>query len=1041
MNWEKFKRRTALLLSVLMVSGVLTVPMGVYADDADTAAVAEPAEQAAAVTGVTANGMQYSASYDAEFMKRLVDAESYRKYINLYKNVPTAEDTVVITPDDLNEELTTASHSLIDASAVSDKHAYGDAVPQGKVLMTGREGNTVFDVDVPKTGMYSIRITYGSVVDRDDTTEISTTIERMIYIDDELPFSEARYIYFPRYWEYEYDFAEDGSPLRDEEGFLQFQHDKNGNDTRPRRWEVAMWQTYYVRDWLGYEIDPLQFHFTAGHHTLTLVSNREDMVIASIELYPYEKEPDYDDWLADMKAKGVEEITDVDTVRIQAENPSYISVQNIIPGNDRTSSLTEPQDPAVIKYNLLDNSTVNNWMKYKVTVPKSGLYSVSFRFRQNSLIGMFTSRRLKINGEVQYREASYLRFNYETGFQQTFANDGEHEQLLFYLEEGDNVVELEIVLGYMVRFVYEIEQLIEELNDAYQTMLMITGPVPDTYRDYGFGRLCPEAVDAIAKGADTLTDIQKELTEVTGETGDMSNALEMYAELLEKMAKNEYEIAPNFLTFKNYIISLSDWLYNALSQPLKLDYFEIGSVDRELPRATATTLQRLAFEGRAFIASFSMDYTTIGFKDDASTLENDVIEMWAVADRESMLIQRYIVDNYFTPQSHISLRIKVITAGLTEAILAGIGPDVSFMDTVNTITWGMRTAILPLEEMDGFTELMAEFPAALMDKLTMVGQDNIPHTYGIPTTLTFAMAFFRTDVLSELGLDIPDSWTDLYSVISTLGYNNLQVAIPTGLVGTEIFLYQKEGGNVFRDDGKCINLDTNISLSAFKELCEMFTKYSSPVAYNDISRFRTGEFPIMVQEDAITIYNQLMGFYELRGMWQMTPIIGTLYEDGTINRTTFCNTNAMIMPRDGYDADVVWQYVRWYCGADSQTRQAREAIAVSQPTNKFSTANLSALLSQKWTTQEREAITAAVNNLIGIPEYPGAYIVPTYVQFAFLNAYNLGMDPSEAMLDEIIDINKEISRKRGEFGLEAYEVSYGNQVNEQSDAENSGSGN
>ena len=1041
MNFEKFKRRVALLLCALMVLGVLTAPMGVYADG-DDAPVSATLSDGQSASGTGKNGMQYSASYDAEFMKRLVDAESYRKYVTLYKNVPTATDTVTITPSDLNEELTTATHSLVDASAVSDKHAYGGDVPTGKVLLTGREGNTVFDVDIPKTGMYSIRVTYGSIVDRSDTTEISTTIERMIYIDDVLPFSEARYIYFPRFWEYEYDFDADGSPLRDEEGFLQFPHDKNGNDTRPRRWEVAMWQTYYVRDWLGYEIDPLKFYFSEGHHQITFVSNREEMVIASIELYPYEEEPAYEDWLADMKAKGVEEINDVDTVRIQAENPTYISVQNIIPGNDRTSSLTEPQDPAVIKYNLLDNSTVNNWMKYKVTVPKTGLYSISFRFRQNSLIGMFTSRRLKVNGEVQFREASYLRFNYETGFQQQFATDGEEEKLLFYLEEGENTIELEIVLGYMVRFVYRIEQLIEELNDAYQTMLMITGPVPDTYRDYGFGRLCPEAVNAIAKGADTLNDIKKELTELTGETGDMSNALEMYSELFEKMARNEYEIAPNFITFKNYIISLSDWLYQALSQPLKLDYFEVGAVERELPRATATTLQRLGFEGRAFIASFSMDYTTIGFKDDASTLENDVIEMWAIADRESMLIQRYIVDNYFTPYSHISLRIKVITAGLTEAILAGIGPDVSFMDTVNTITWGMRTAILPLEEMDGFDELMQEFPSAMMDKLTMVGQDNIPHTYGIPTTLVFSMAFFRTDVLSELGLEIPDSWNDLYSVISTLGYNNLQVAIPTGLVGTELFLFQKEGGALYRDDGKCINLDTNVSLSAFKELCEMFTKYSSPIVYNDISRFRTGEFPIMIQEDAITIYNQLMTFYELRGMWQMTPVIGTLYEDGTVNRTTIANTNAMIMPRDGYDSDVVWQYVRWYCGSDSQTRQAREAIAVSQPTNKFSTANLSALLSQKWTAQEREAVTVAVNNLVGVPEYPGAYIVPTYVQFAFLNAYNQGMEPASAMLDEIIDINKEISRKRGEFGLEAYEVSYGNQVREQSEAaEASGSGN
>ena len=136
--------------------------------------------------------------------------------------------------------------------------------------------------------------------------------------------------------------------------------------------------------------------------------------------------------------------------------------------------------------------------------------------------------------------------------------------------------------------------------------------------------------------------------------------------------------------------------------------------------------------------------------------------------------------------------------------------------------------------------------------------------------------------------------------------------------------------------------------------------------------------------------------------------------------------------RGGENPEIAWEYVKWYCGADSQTRQARESVAVSQPTNKFSTANIEALLSQKWTDEEREAIKAQIDNLVGVPEYPGSYILTTYVQFAFLNAYNLGMDPAEAMLDEVLDMNKEISRKREDFGLEAYDVSYGNQVKEQS---------
>ncbi|MDD6265432.1 MAG: extracellular solute-binding protein [Clostridia bacterium] len=1077
MDYANIRKTISFFLAVIMAVGVMAVPFSVSADEgsdstemtAETAlGTTDPAEAVEEATledvsllttpteVAVQDDSQYTATYDEETLKKMLGAPSYNEYTELHGNAPRPDRLITITPDDLLKEQCTSEVKIIKAEDIMTTNFYTgektvatgvyEDAPTGDAVYSSASGNTVFKVNIPETGNYSMRITYTTdtsllAQEQDDiSSEIPTTIERMIYIDDELPFTEARYLYFPRVWEYEYQTDDDGNFITADvdtlDGYngrvLTFPKDKNGNDTRPRRWEVVKWQTYYVRDWLGYEMDPLQFYFTEGEHTVTLVSNREAMVISKIELYKYEEEKPYEEWLKDMKASGVKEIKDATPVKIQFENPKYISVQNIIPSNDRTSSLSEPQDPAVIKYNYLDNGTVNNWMLYDVEVPETGLYSISFRFRQNSLIGMFTSRRMRVNGEVQYREASFLRFKFNTAFQTSYATDGEQE-FLIYLEKGVNQIQFEVVVGQMCEFIYDIEQMIDKLNDAYQTMLMITGPVPDTYRDYGFGRLCPEAIDTIAQAADLLYEIKDKINEMTGETSDNANALESYADLFKEMATNEYEIAPNFISFKNFIISLSDWLYSVLAQPVKLDYFIVGDVNEELPDPIPSSFQRMGFEIKAFFASFSMDYTTIGFRDDAATAYTDVIEMWAVADRETMLIQRYIVDNYFTPQEKISLRIKVITAGLQEAILAGIGPDVSFLDTTNTITFGMRTALMPLEGYDGFDELMKEYPEAMTQKLTMVGKaagdtEFKEHAYGIPTTLVFPMAFFRIDVLEELGIKIPDSWDELYDNMQTLGNKNLEVGVPTGLVGTELFLYQLEGGDIWSEDGYSTGLDTNVALSAFQSICEMFTKYSSPYAY-DITRFRTGEVPIMVIDDSIAVYNQLMTFYELRGLWKMTPVIGTKNEDGTINRTAVANTQAMIMPRgnsEGGHDEIVWRFMRWYCGTDSQTRQARETIAVGQPTSKYSTANIEALLAQKWTEEERTAVRSAVNNLVATKEYPGAYIIPTYLQFAFQDAVNNGSDPSSALLDQILDINKEITRKRKEFGLDAHEISYGN---------------
>ena len=65
-----------------------------------------------------------------------------------------------------------------------------------------------------------------------------------------------------------------------------------------------------------------------------------------------------------------------------------------------------------------------------------------------------------------------------------------------------------------------------------------------------------------------------------------------------------------------------------------------------------------------------------------------------------------------------------------------------------------------------------------------------------------------------------------------------------------------------------------------------------------------------------------------------------------------------------------------------------------------------------------------MNNLNSIQNYPGSYIYSRYMKFAFLDAYNNGADPYEAMMSYIPTINDEIKRKRDEFGLKTAESAY-----------------
>ncbi len=1003
------------ILSVFLLTAMLagsTLP--VLAADGDTGGAAAngtssdgagTGESAASDTSDETYGFGYS--YTKDEVLKFMDADSYMVYSERYANVPRGTDTIVIEGGSYDASQTDAEVEVLDEF-------------EGKtnVIKTSDTGSTSWKVVIPKTGKYAISVEYYNL------KGTNTTIERMLYIDGKLPFSETRYLYFPRTWEYEYQYDDDGNKT--------FEKDMNGNDVRPVRNEVYQWRDYYIRDWVGYTMDPFEFYLEAGEHTLTLDANREPMAISKITIYPFEEAPSYEEKLAEWKSAGLTEISLDEGIRIEGEQPTTISMQSMFPANDRTSALTQPQDPARIRYNILDYDKCNMFATYTVTVPEDGLYRLAVRYRQNAQIGMFSSRRVYINDEVQFYEAERLRFMYNTSFQsQVFGDDT--QDYLFYLKAGENTITFEAVLGDMIDYVYEIDNMVDELYSAYQLILMITGPSPDTNRDYGFSRIAGSAILTLAKSSARLYEMVDELVEITGEKGDQVNTLETAALLFKQMSQDEYKIAGNFTAFKNYIVMLSNWMYTALSQPLKLDCFEILGTEGDAPQNVATFNEAAWFEVKAFVMSFFMDYTTIGFKREEENEEyDDYITMWANSDRETMLITRRIIDSSFTPQYNIGVTIKVITAGIEQAVLAGIGPDVyPDMATTNVITWGLRTAAEPLNDYEGFDEICEVIAPAALKTCTLYDV-----TYAIPRTMDFPMMFYRLDILAELGLEIPETWDELYDIMSVLQNKKLEVGLPTGLNGLSLFLFQ-QGIDLYADDGWRINLDSHEALSAFESYMGFFQMYSSPVSW-DTSRFRTGEIAIMVSSSettttstssSITIYNELMNYVELRGLWEMGPMLATVVEndDGTqsLNYSSVVTTLGMIIPRGANNPESSWKYIRWYASTDTQQRYLNESIATATvPTQKVNTANVEVYLNQPWTSGEYKAVSKQLQQLAGITEYPGHYIVPTYVKNAFYEVYNTGADASNAMLDRIYDINREISRKRQEFGMDAYDVSY-----------------
>ena len=524
----------------------------------------------------------------------------------------------------------------------------------------------------------------------------------------------------------------------------------------------------------------------------------------------------------------------------------------------------------------------------------------------------------------------------------------------------------------------------------------------------------PNTIKTMLIESKNLYTVSNLITELCGEKGSQTATLDKVAFLLKRMGGDEDEIAPNLKNLKTYIGTLGTWLNTVRSQPLRLDYILIQPKDNAMPKANASFGEAVWFELRSFLASFTTDYSTMG----ATAVNGDTatsIEVWTTEGRDQAKILKNLVSNDFTPDTEIGVDVKLVAAGtLLPSVLSGQGPD-AFLGCggVDVINYAIRSAVLPLNDYEGFDDAISQFNEATTIPVTLYGT-----TYGLPQRAGFYMMFVRIDVLADLGLEIPKTWDDVLAMLPVLQANNMSVGLNHEY---DIFLYQM-GGDRFADDGLRSGLDSNVAIDAFEKYTRFFTDYSFPFTFDGPNRFRTGEMPILIA-DYSTTYNQLTVFAtEINGLWEMVPLPGTVREDGTINYNAVNTVAASIMMHGTKDEESTWQFMKWFCGKDAQAAYGSDLVTTIGQAAKYNTANREALAEMPWTTSEYEALMDQFDNLSAITNYPGAYIFARYLEFAVLGVVNDGADPVTKLQSYVNTINKEITRKREEFELPTLEL-------------------
>lgn len=867
---------------------------------------------------------------------------------------------------------------------------------------------------------------------------------------------------YPELW------TADISAFIEEYGFRFFDHDYDGNEIRPGYVSGAsvIWKKVVLHDSNTLYTDPFEFVFEEGENKLTLQSENEPMVIKSIKLIPYEKEITYDEYISQYKNAP----SGKDAIKIEAEYTYAYSSSLLYPLEDRTSAANSPSSTDVTVLSTVGGEkwqTAGQWMQYVFSVDNAGLYDIYSRFKQNTSDGMFVSRSLKIyvmmtlenykalyNTEEGYfegmmmteeeyvklfgdadgfydglpfAEAGGLQFNYDSNWQVGKLTNGETEFKFFFNDGVRYILEFDVTLGAMGYYINKVDTILNSINDDYLQIVKLTSTDPDENIDYGFTRLLPDVVKNLVKQGLAIQEVSAEIVAVTGTKGSLTATLDKVADTILRMGKDpEREIARNLKAMKTEIGNLGTWLNDAKLQPLMFDFVTIQGDNTDAPKAKAGFFESLWFEIRSFFASFFRDYDRVGVMDAPSDEER--LDVWLALGRDQSRIMRELVNNDFTPNTedetgkNIGVNLRLVTAStLLPSILSGEGPDVYIgLDQSNVINYAIRGALLDIDNMEDFYDIAlnpetSEFNEAAMVVLGFEGK-----YYGLPSTMEFPMMFVREDIIGEYDIEIPETWDDLINAGVELSGSNMEIGLMNDY---RIFLYQN-GGELFADNGVRINLDSNVALKSFNDMCNMFTEYKYSYNYSFANRFRSGEMPIGIQP-YVSTYNQLKVFAtEIEGKWGMYPIpgipTGEYDENGNeiINHTSVATATATVIVAGCENKDNAWEFLKWQTGSTAQSQYAEKMVSVLGDSGKQATANLVALESLTWTTDEYAEIKYQVSNLASIPNYPGYYIVSRYTDFAFLAAYNNKADPVTELRSYITTINKEITRKRNEFGLE-----------------------
>ncbi len=873
------------------------------------------------------------------------------------------------------------------------------------------DGSVTWTFDVPETALYNLQFVW-------EAKESGVDVIMGVMLDGKYQFDGSDEIVLSRLWKNATD-----EPRRDAQG----------NEYAPEQAEITGDTLTVIRDYEGAVIDPFEFALTAGTHTITIVEPEQSIAVKDIKFIAPENIESYDKVSAKYDVKDL----DADIIYLEGEKADVKTSNSIIPKSNNSDAGMSPSDSYLTKINFIGGTawqTTGSSISWNFEVEKSGYYYINMRYKQSELVNGESYRWLKIDGKTPFAEAKALTFPYGTSWKYFTFEDEQEKPYYVYLEAGKpHTISMEVTVGSMSEYFYELSKIVDILGDEYIKIVMITSESPDLNRDYDLDKQIPGFLDTLKDSSERLGKLSNDMTSGTGKASQAVASIDNMKRVVDNMIRSPF-IAQQYVSeyYSNYT-SLSSWLYDMIEMPLAIDQLQIVPAGKEYKNNNANIFKSLAYGTTRLIASFTNDYslTNTEAKEDENT-----IRLWVNWGQDQAAALNSLIQDSFTPNEEyyyngkpINVQVEIVSASLINGILAGNYPDMSLqMARTEPVNLGIRGALEDLTQFDDFDEVIKRFQSG--DDLTkgaVAPYTYAGKTYALPDTQNFMLMFYRTDVLEELGLDVPKTWDEFLHCATIIQRNNMNVYIPFTQITTSttvnagignLHLYPtlmwQHNLSIYNEDGTATAINSKEALDVFEQWTDFYLKRDVMREADFYNRLRVGVMPL-----GIAPYTTYMTLYstapEIRGRWGIAMVPGTENADGNINYSVAGSGTGCSIIKASNKEEQAWQFLKWWTSAETQTRYNNNLQSILGMIGRTAVSNVDAFNNLAWDKDDLVVLNNQWAQVKEVQEVPGSYDVTRSIDQAFWAVLEDKVKVKDAVVKWSKSADKEIERKIKEY--------------------------